>query len=120
MPRCHGHRSLRSEIFWFTLTSGSTGRWYGAPPGIALLHCGSKWPRILINGAGTGNHWLMLSLVGHRSARDAIGAKVTLTTASGRVLHGHVSVSVGFMSSSDKRVHFGLGQESSVKLLEIR
>lgn len=77
-------------------------------------------PRILINTADTRNHWLMLNLVGHKSARDAIGAKVKLTTASGRVLYNQVSVSVGFMSSSDKRVHFGLGQESKIASIEIR
>jgi len=77
-------------------------------------------PRILMNTAGSGNHWLELSLVGHKSARDAIGAKVKLTTASGRVLYNHVAVSVGFMSSSDKRVHFGLGREARVASLEIR
>jgi len=36
------------------------------------------------------------------------------------VLYNHVSVSVGFMSSSDKRVHFGLGEESKVASVEIR
>ncbi|MGA2272418.1 MAG: CRTAC1 family protein [Bryobacteraceae bacterium] len=77
-------------------------------------------PRILMNSADSGNHWLMLSLVGHKSARDAIGAKVKLTTASGRVLYNHVAISVGFMSSSDKRVHFGLGQETKISSLEIR
>ena len=77
-------------------------------------------PRILMNTADSGNHWLMLNLIGHKSARDAIGAKVKLTTASGRVLYNHVSVSVGFMSSSDKRVHFGLGEESKVASVEIR
>ncbi len=77
-------------------------------------------PRILMNTADSGNHWLMLSLVGHKSARDAIGAKVKLTTASGRVLYNHVAISVGFMSSSDKRVHFGLGRETKVGSIEIR
>ena len=77
-------------------------------------------PRILINSAGTGLHWLMLNLVGRKSARDAIGAKVKLTTASGRVLYNHVAVSVGFMSSSDKRVHFGLGAETKISSLEIQ
>ena len=72
-----------------------------------------------MNSADSGNHWLILSLVGHKSARDAIGAKVKLTTASGRVLYNHVAISVGFMSSSDKRVHFGLGQESKIASLEI-
>ena len=77
-------------------------------------------PRILMNTADSGNHWLILSLVGHKSARDAIGAKVKLTTASGRVLYNHVAISVGFMSSSDKRVHFGLGPETRISSLEIR
>lgn len=77
-------------------------------------------PRILLNSGGTGNHWLMLNLTGRKSARDAIGAKVKLTLASGRVLHNHVAVSVGFMSSSDKRVHFGLGPESKIASVEIR
>ena len=77
-------------------------------------------PRILMNSADTGNHWLMLSLTGHKSARDAIGAKVKVTTASGRVLYNHVAVSVGFMSSSDKRVHFGLGGETKISSIEIQ
>lgn len=77
-------------------------------------------PRIELNSADSGNHWVTLSLIGHKSARDAIAAKVKLTTASGRVLYSHVSVSVGFMSSSDKRVHFGLGEESRISSIEIR
>ena len=77
-------------------------------------------PRILLNSGGNGAHWLTLELIGHRSNRDAIGAKVKLTTASGRMLYNHVSVSVGFMSSSDKRVHFGLGAEKSAREIEIR
>jgi hypothetical protein len=77
-------------------------------------------PRILINSADNGNHWLMLELTGRYSNRDAIGARVKVTTASGRVLYNHVSVSVGFMSSSDKRVHFGLGGERQIRSIEIR
>ena len=77
-------------------------------------------PRILMNTADSGNHWLLLNLIGHKSARDAIGAQVKVTTASGRVLYNHVAVSVGFMSSSDKRVHFGLGGETQISSVEIR
>ena len=54
------------------------------------------------------------------SNRDAIGATVKLVTASGRALYNHVNPSVGFMSSSDKRVHFGLGAESKLASIEIR
>jgi hypothetical protein len=77
-------------------------------------------PRILINSAGNGNHWLLMKLVGVKSNRDAIGAKVKVTTPSGRILYNHVSGSVGFMSTSDLRVHFGLGAETSAASIEIQ
>ena len=77
-------------------------------------------PRILINSAGNGNHWLLIDARGHASNRDAIGARLKLTTPSGRTLYNHVTASVGFMSSSDRRVHFGLGSETSAASLEIR
>ncbi|HEX8985877.1 MAG TPA: CRTAC1 family protein, partial [Bryobacteraceae bacterium] len=77
-------------------------------------------PRIMLNSGGTGNHWLVLALTGTYSCRDAIGARVKVTTASGRVLYNHVAVSVGFMSSSDKRVHFGLGPETKASSVEIQ
>jgi enediyne biosynthesis protein E4 len=77
-------------------------------------------PRILMNSADNGNHWLLVNTIGRRSNRDGIGAVLKLTTASGRTLYNHVTTSVGFMSSSDKRVHFGLGAENTIKSLEIR
>jgi enediyne biosynthesis protein E4 len=77
-------------------------------------------PRILLNSADNGNHWLVLALTGRTSGRDAVGATVKVTTASGRVLYNRVSISVGLMSSSDKRVHFGLGEETRIASIEIR
>src|SRR5665811_694990 len=73
-----------------------------------------------MNSADNGNHWLLVNTVGRRSNRDGIGASLKLTTGSGRTLYDHVTTSDGFMSSSDKRVHFGLGAEKVVSLLEIR
>jgi enediyne biosynthesis protein E4 len=77
-------------------------------------------PRILISSANNGNNWLLVDTVGRSSNRDGIGAVIKLTTESGRTLHNHVTTSVGFMSSSDKRVHFGLGSDRKIKSLEIR
>jgi hypothetical protein len=77
-------------------------------------------PRILLNSADNGNHWLLVDTIGHKSNRDGIGASIKLTTASGRTLYNHVTSSVGFMSSSDRRVHFGLGQEKDIASLQIR
>lgn len=88
-------------------------------PDIVVTALNAK-PRILLNSGGNGNHWLMVETIGRRSNRDGIGAEIKVTTASGRILYNHVTTSVGFMSSSDKRVHFGLGGETGVKTVEIR
>ena len=77
-------------------------------------------PRILLNSADSGNHWLLIDAYGHKSPRDPVGAEFKLTTASGRVLYNQYSVSVGFMSSSDRRVHFGLGTENKIASVEIK
>jgi hypothetical protein len=77
-------------------------------------------PRILLNSGGNGNHWLLIEANGRKSNRDAIGAKIKVTTPSGRTLYNHVTVSIGFMSSSDRRVHFGLGAEALAASIEIR
>jgi hypothetical protein len=74
---------------------------------------------ILHNETPTQNHWLTLKLVGHRSNRDAIGAEVKLVTARGQQF-ATVSTASSYLSSSDKRVHFGLGSESVAQSIEIR
>jgi hypothetical protein len=74
---------------------------------------------VLRNETTTANHWLLLRLVGHQSNRDAIGAGVRLVTASGQQF-ATVTTASSYLSSSDKRVHFGLGKEKSAESLEIR
>ena len=70
------------------------------------------------NRSSAAHHWLILDLVGGRSNRDAIGAKVKVVTAAG-TQHNHVTTAVGYGSASDRRVHFGLGRETVVKELTI-
>ncbi len=86
---------------------------------LVVTSLGEK-PRILMNNALNKNHWLLLDLRGHKSNRNGIGATIKVTTTSGRVLYNHVSPSVGFMSSSDRRAHFGLGSETKIDRIEIR
>jgi enediyne biosynthesis protein E4 len=74
---------------------------------------------ILRNETETHNHWLTLNLVGHKSNRDAIGASVKITTPQG-VQTWTVSTTGSYFSSSDKRIHFGLGPATAVPDLEIR
>jgi hypothetical protein len=74
---------------------------------------------VLHNSTQTQNHWLTLALVGHRSNRDAIGAEVKLLTAKGSQM-ATVTTAGSYLSSSDKRVHFGLGVETVASMIEIR
>jgi enediyne biosynthesis protein E4 len=74
---------------------------------------------VLRNDTAAQNHWLTLELVGHKSNRDAIGAVIKLVTAQGSQ-SATVTTSGSYLSSSDKRVHFGLGAESTAKTIEIR
>jgi hypothetical protein len=74
---------------------------------------------ILHNETQTQNHWLLLKLVGHKSNRDAIGAEVKLDTPAGPQ-YATVSTASSYLSSSDKRVHFGLGKYDTAGSIEIR
>ena len=86
---------------------------------LVVTSLGEK-PRILLNNALNHNHWMLFDLRGTRSNRDGIGARIKIVTASGRTLYNHATTSVGFMSSSDRRVHFGLGKETAIQQAEIR
>jgi hypothetical protein len=74
---------------------------------------------VLHNETRNQNHWISLLLVGHKSNRDAIGAEIKLTTRDG-VQFATVSTAGSYLSSSDKRVLFGLGQSRDVKEIQIR
>jgi hypothetical protein len=77
-------------------------------------------PTLLRNVVSNANHWIALRLIGGAdSPRDAIGAKVSLTVKgvqqSAQVISGG-----SYASSSDLRLHFGLGNATAIDQLEIR
>ncbi len=76
--------------------------------------------RILRNVSASGGQWLMLSLVGRASNREGLGTIVRATLDDGRVLVNHATTSVGFASSSDPRVHFGVPPNRRVTQLTVR
>jgi hypothetical protein len=78
---------------------------------------GPAW--VLHNETPEQNHWIILKLVGVKSNRDGIGAQVKLSTAAGSQ-YATVTTTGSYQSSSDKRLHFGLGKETSVSRVEIR
>jgi hypothetical protein len=76
-------------------------------------------PLLLHNSGGNGNHFLNFKLVGTKSNRDAMGARI-------RVLAGSVSqireIAGGgsYLSQSDLRAHFGLGKATRAETVEVR
>ena len=76
-------------------------------------------PTLLRNVAAGKNHWVGLKLTGGpKSPRDAVGATVYLT-ANGFRQRADVTSGGSFASSSDQRVHFGLGPATAVEKVEI-
>jgi enediyne biosynthesis protein E4 len=74
---------------------------------------------IVRNETPTSNHWLGIKLVGHKSNRDGIGAEIKLTASKG-MQFVTVSTAASYLSSNDKRAHFGLGSDAAAQSIEIR
>jgi enediyne biosynthesis protein E4 len=75
-------------------------------------------PQLLMNRTSNHNHWIILKLVGVADNRDGLGTKVKITTANG-VQYNEATTAVGYNSSSDKRVYFGLGNATVVDRIEL-
>lgn len=77
-------------------------------------------PAKLFHNVGAGKaHWLGIRLRGMRSNRQGLGATVHVHLADGRDLYNHATTAVGYASSSEAVVRFGLGA-SRVDWVEIR
>jgi hypothetical protein len=74
---------------------------------------------IWMNRSPHPGHWLDFALQGTRSNWDGIGALIKVVTKSG-VQYNHMTTSVGYASSSDGPVHFGLGVNAVADSVEIR
>jgi enediyne biosynthesis protein E4 len=73
----------------------------------------------LLKNAGARKNWLLIQCVGTRANRDAIGARLYVYV-NGRRLSGEVPGASSFMSQSDPRVHFGLGNDTSYDRIEVQ
>jgi hypothetical protein len=86
-------------------------------PDILLLSIGRP-PMLLRNDGGNRSHWLGLRLVGRKSNRDAVGARV-IVTAGGRRQEGRRLGGTSYASASDPRLLFGLGAATRIERIEI-
>jgi hypothetical protein len=84
-----------------------------------LVSVNDAAPVLLRNTVGSQNHWLGINLVGTKSARDAIGARVTYQ--SGDLKRQRMKVGGGsFLSSHDPRIVLGIGKRTKLDWLEIQ
>jgi hypothetical protein len=74
---------------------------------------------IWMNRGEKSGHWLEIALRGTKSNRDGIGARIKLVSGSG-TQYNHMTTSVGYASSSDGPVHFGLGKDNRADSIEIQ
>lgn len=72
------------------------------------------------NVSSTNHHWILFDPVGTKSNRMGIGAQIRIVTPDRQSQWNHATTAVGYASSSDSRVHFGLGENKLITEVEIR
>ena len=85
---------------------------------VLLLNVGEP-PSLLLNHGVAGNHRVLFKLIGTKSNRAAIGARVTVR-AGKLVQFNEVRGGASYLSQNDLRLHFGLGKESKLDSVEIQ
>ena len=86
------------------------------PVGGAFL--GDQWHNLFYQNTGSANNWLTLKLVGVKSNRDGIGAKVTVRVGDSTI-YREVSGGCGFGSTNSLSLEIGLGTHTKVDTVEI-
>ncbi len=76
-------------------------------------------PSLFLNETHNSNHRVLFKLIGSKSNRAAIGARVTVTSATRSQIE-EVRGGSGYLSSNDQRLHFGLGSDTVMDKVEIR
>ncbi|VEP11584.1 conserved hypothetical protein [Hyella patelloides LEGE 07179] len=76
-------------------------------------------PSQLFSNSGNDNNWLIVDLEGTESNRDGIGARVFLTTPDGQTQLREQNSGIHHFAQSSQRIHFGLGDNSSIESLVI-
>ena len=75
-------------------------------------------PELIRNDAKSGNNWLKIKLVGTKSNRSGIGARVKITTEDGTQMD-EMRSSNSYYSHNDTRLNFGVGTHKTVKTVEV-
>jgi hypothetical protein len=83
---------------------------------------GDKYHNILFQNPGHNNHWLTVKLIGQKSNRAALGARIKLVVSAdgqeSQTLHRHISSGSSFGANPLEQT-IGLGQAEKIESLEI-
>jgi enediyne biosynthesis protein E4 len=85
---------------------------------VLMLNVGEP-PTLLLNCTQNSNHAILLKLVGTKSNRAAVGARVVVTAGDLRQM-GEVRSGSSYLSQNDLRLHFGLGSHAKLDSIEIQ
>ena len=85
---------------------------------ILVTNCNQR-PDLLQNVIGNRNNWIQIQVVGQKSNRSGIGAKIKVVTGT-HVQYWEVQGGGSYLSFHDLRAHFGVGNAEQIDLLEIR
>jgi enediyne biosynthesis protein E4 len=84
---------------------------------VLILNVGEP-PTLLLNTTQSSNHAVMFSLVGGKSNKSAIGARVTIRAGDLMELN-EVRGGGSYLSQNDPRLHFGIGDKNKLDSVEI-
>jgi enediyne biosynthesis protein E4 len=85
---------------------------------IVVLNVGEP-PSLLLNTNNNANHRVLFQLIGTKSNRAGIGARITIH-AAGMTQLDEVRSGGSYISQNDLRLHFGLGSASKIDAMEVR
>ena len=83
-----------------------------------LVSNNGQAPQLLRNDGGNANHWLEIFLIGTKSNRDGVGARVKVV-AGDLVQFDQRKGGMSYQSAQDPRLHFGLGEHEKIDAVEI-
>ena len=84
-----------------------------------LINNNGQAAELLRNDSGNRNHWLQVRLIGTKSNRDGVGARVKVT-AGELVQYEQRKGGMSYQAAHDPRLHFGLGGRTRVDRIEVR
>ena len=84
-----------------------------------LVNNNGQAPQLLRHNGGNNNHWLEIFLIGTKSNRDGVGARLKVV-AGDLILYDQRKGGMSYQSAQDPRLHFGLGKRQTIDAIEIQ